>query len=197
MNETERDSDICLIRDNRGMSLVELLVVIAIIVVLAGALTPALIKYIEHSRQSRDVKMIDNIRDSLTDALADPNVVDTIPGGTGSYIETVHIFTDLFDTTQSGYSQNLDKELRALLAINPNDPLTSIDDQFKPTSKATRDPSTNQPYKIYFYIDRDDSVSVWIGTTTAAVHSKVTDKIFLGGSKDLDISGWDEEGIQH
>ncbi len=197
MDKTDVGNIICLKRDNRGMSFVELLVVISIMVILVGALTPALIKYIEHSRQSKDVKIIDNIRDSLTDALADPNVVDTIPGGTGSYIENTHIFTDLFDTSQPGYSQELDEELRGLLAINPNATLTNINDQFAPTSKATRDPATNQPYKVYFYIDRDDSVSVWIGTTTAAVHSKVTDKLFLGGSKDLDISGWDEDGIQH
>ncbi len=198
MNKTDDGGNICLRRiNNKGMSFVELLVVIAIMVVLVGALSPALIKYIEHSRQSKDVKMIDNIRDSLTDALADPNVVDTIPGGTGSFVENTHVFTDLFDTSQAGYSPELDAELRSLLSINPNDTLTNISDQFAPTSKATRNPSTNQPYKVYFFIDRDDSVAVWIGTTTAAIHSKVTDKMFLGGSKDLNISGWNESGIDN
>ena len=197
MNKTGTGNIICLKNDSRGMSLVELLVVMAIMVILVGALTPALIKYVEHSRQSKDVKIIDNIRDSLTDALADSNVVDSIPSGTGSYIGNTHVFTDLFDPSQPGYSQSLDKELRSLLTISPNASLTNINDEFTPTSKATRDPATNQPYKVYFYIDRDDSVAVWIGTTTAAVHSKLTDRMFLGGAKDLNISGWNEDGIDN
>ncbi|MCR5701634.1 MAG: type II secretion system GspH family protein [Lachnospiraceae bacterium] len=40
---------------NKGFSLVELIIVIAIMAILAGALAPALIKYIARSRMSADV----------------------------------------------------------------------------------------------------------------------------------------------
>ena len=48
-----RGNRICL--DSKGFSLVELIIVIAVMVILAGGLEPALIKYIEKSRKSKDI----------------------------------------------------------------------------------------------------------------------------------------------
>ncbi|MCR4716134.1 MAG: prepilin-type N-terminal cleavage/methylation domain-containing protein [Lachnospiraceae bacterium] len=181
--------------NNKGMSFVEVLVVIAIIVVIAGALTPALIKYIEHSRQSKDIKMIDNVRDSMQFALAEEKIADSVAKGPNSFYQTPHEVIDLFDSSQAGYSQDLDAELRSLLSIPTNASLSEIKNILSPSSKVTRD-STGTPYPFWFYIDNDDSVSTWIGTNTAAIHAKVTDRMFLGGSKDLNISGWNQNGIQ-
>ena len=44
--------------NNKGFSLVELIIVIAIMAILAGALAPQLIKYIDNSRKSTDVNKI-------------------------------------------------------------------------------------------------------------------------------------------
>lgn len=45
-------------KNNKGFSLVELIIVIAIMAILAGALAPALIKYINKSRRSADIQML-------------------------------------------------------------------------------------------------------------------------------------------
>lgn len=70
--------------NNKGFSLVELIIVIAIMAVLAGALAPALITYIEKSRISTDKQTADTIRGAIQSALADDTVYDDTIPGTGS-----------------------------------------------------------------------------------------------------------------
>ena len=60
-------------KNNKGFSLVELIIVIAIMAILAGALAPALIKYINKSRRSTDVQNADSLRTALQTALSDPD----------------------------------------------------------------------------------------------------------------------------
>lgn len=62
--------------NNKGFSLVELIIVIAIMAILAGALAPALIKYINKSRRSTDVQNADSLRTALQTALSDPDAAD-------------------------------------------------------------------------------------------------------------------------
>ena len=63
-------------KNNKGFSLVELIIVIAIMAILAGALAPALIKYINKSRRSTDVQNADTLRTALQTALSDPDAAD-------------------------------------------------------------------------------------------------------------------------
>lgn len=63
-------------KNNKGFSLVELIIVIAIMAILAGALAPALIKYINKSRRSTDVQNADSLRTALQTALSDPDAAD-------------------------------------------------------------------------------------------------------------------------
>lgn len=57
--------------NNKGFSLVEIIIVIAIMAILAGALAPQLIKYIDKSRKSADVQAAQTIALAVNTALAD------------------------------------------------------------------------------------------------------------------------------
>ncbi len=60
---------------NKGFSLVELIIVIAIMAILVAIMTPILIRYIEKSKISADLKMLDAVYVSLVYAASDPDVV--------------------------------------------------------------------------------------------------------------------------
>lgn len=67
--------------NNKGFSLVELIVVIAIMAVLAGAMAPQLMKYIEKARESTDISNCDAIKTAVQTALADEDAYnDAVEG---------------------------------------------------------------------------------------------------------------------
>lgn len=68
-------------KNNKGFSLVELIIVIAIMAILAGALAPALIKYIAKSRRSTDVSNAQTIATAVTNALSVEAAYDDATGG--------------------------------------------------------------------------------------------------------------------
>lgn len=65
-------------KNNKGFSLVELIIVIAIMAILAGALAPALIKYINKSRRSTDIQNADSLRTAVQTALSNPDAADSV-----------------------------------------------------------------------------------------------------------------------
>lgn len=62
--------------NNKGFSLVELIIVIAIMAILIGVLAPQYIKYVEKSRRSADIDLLDSVYTACSVAASDPEVTD-------------------------------------------------------------------------------------------------------------------------
>jgi prepilin-type N-terminal cleavage/methylation domain len=65
---------------NKGFSLVELIIVIAIMAILAAAIAPALIRYIDKSRKADDVTAAGTINSAVSAALANEDAYDVMQG---------------------------------------------------------------------------------------------------------------------
>lgn len=81
--------------DNSGFSMVELIIVIAIMAILAGALAPTLIKYVNKSRITADLDSADTLAKATQLALVDHEVANYIFTKTMPY----SVDADSLDTT--------------------------------------------------------------------------------------------------
>ena len=67
--------------NNKGFSLVELIIVIAIMAILAGAIAPALIRYIDRSRKSNDINACKSIKTAFETALTNEDLYSELVNG--------------------------------------------------------------------------------------------------------------------
>ena len=94
-------------KNNKGFSLVELIIVIAIMAILAGALAPALIKYINKSRRSADISNADTIRTAGQTAMSDEDAMVAIGTGvTGASVSDLKSSYGAFSTEISSILGN-------------------------------------------------------------------------------------------
>ena len=73
-------------KSNKGFSLVELIIVIAIMAILAAAIAPALIRYIDKSRRADDVQAGGTIATAVNGALANEEAYSEVNKAGASYI---------------------------------------------------------------------------------------------------------------
>lgn len=81
--------------NNKGFSLVELIIVIAIMAILAAALAPQLIKYIEKSRVSTDKTSCASIKSAFDSASADETVFKEVVAKAGTQTVTITDSSDV------------------------------------------------------------------------------------------------------
>ena len=101
-------------KKNKGFSLVELIIVIAIMAILAAAIAPALIRYIDKSRRADDVTAAGTINSSMSAALANEDIYDEIFKLTAGKIVMIGAQNSgswTVDNTCGGNSSALKKEM--------------------------------------------------------------------------------------
>lgn len=67
-------------KKNKGFSLVELIIVIAIMAILAAAIAPALIRYIDKSRKADDIAAAETVNTAVQTSLSNEDAYDEIMG---------------------------------------------------------------------------------------------------------------------
>lgn len=135
-------------KTNKGFSMVELIIVIAIMAILAGALAPALIKYINKSRISTDISNGQQIASGIQTALSNEAAYDDATDTSGA------VTYGAFLTAQGA---NMKKELTSVIGNIGN-------------SKAKKDVSGTQVGQQTYYVEMkaaQNLITVYVGTADA------------------------------
>lgn len=98
-------------KNNKGFSLVELIIVIAIMAILAGALAPALIKYIAKSRRSTDVSNAQTIATAVTNALSVEGAYDDVDPATSYTVKTTGNVKQLNEKDNTSFAKEVSSQL--------------------------------------------------------------------------------------
>lgn len=90
-------------QNNKGFSLVELIIVMAIMAILVGAIAPQVISYMEKSRESKDLQLVNTVYTSVNTILSskDPvpaSISDTLDAVTAAHSEIMDLLADDMDT---------------------------------------------------------------------------------------------------
>lgn len=97
-------------RNNRGFSLVELIIVIAIMAILAAAIAPALIRYIEKARYADDVEACDEVARVISNELiADDDIFATTAPDDAKFVVTVTKSGMTVTTSNASYFEDFQK----------------------------------------------------------------------------------------
>ena len=163
--------------NNKGFSLVELIIVIAIMAILAGAIAPALIRYIDKSRKSNDVSSCKTIKTAVETALGNETVYEYLTTGdefcyiyiTPGEATSATELADLECITISGASTEAEINGKAnadIAKIAENEIATNIGEKTPKLKyrKNAADPDGDAPVEFVAVISNKGTVYVFIST---------------------------------
>ena len=167
--------------NNKGFSLVELIIVIAIMAILAGAIAPALIKYIDKSRKSNDVSSAKTIKTAVETALGNEDCYSYLTGLATSTADTViTITTNSSSATAAigvaaapaGYNGDLTQaDIPKLIFENIGEKTPKL--KF---SKAIDGYLSAKPDHFYVSISNKGTVAVFVGSAAPSGANLAADK---------------------
>lgn len=145
---------------NKGFSMVELIIVIAIMAILAAALAPALIKYINKSRLSTDVQTGNTIASAINAALAVEKAYDD----GAKYDTTTQKVNDILILGNGSGTDPFADEMAGVVGA------TQV------TGKSKKDLSgASLTQDFYFYMDAvNNKVVVWYGNQADSSNYQVS-----------------------
>lgn len=170
-----------IMKNNKGFSLVELIIVIAIMAILAGAIAPALIRYIDKSRKSNDVSAAKTIKTAVETAMSSEAACTVLTTGTegsltdldGNTVNYCAVIEVLLDQPTGGNGNGV-VITPASGAIGTQ---TDIDDAATEIGKNIGEKTprlkfrkaangTDTPTSFYVYCSQGASVTVGVGDGT-------------------------------
>lgn len=159
-------------KNNKGFSLIELIIAIAILVILTGLLAPQFMKYIEKSREAKDMQTLDSIYSAVQGAMSDEkaytDIVTKAAAGKNAY-KAGKTLAEVQTATGDFLNEFTD------LLGTPSD---KLDDITLESAKAT-----GGDIRISIDYDNEMSVKVFYGTVAADGTNKVIGDLVVGGTK--------------
>ena len=152
-------------KKNKGFSLVELIIVIAIMAILAAAIAPALIRYIDKSRKADDVTAAGTIATAANAALANEVAYESVQNSMdGSYCIAEGVPGSKF-TVKTVNSAKNDTGTKFVDEMNKN--LTGNVAPKLKYKKSLENASTVTPTNWYVYISKDVPL-VYVGNSDSS-----------------------------
>ena len=163
--------------NNKGFSLVELIIVIAIMAILAGAIAPALIRYIDKSRRSNDVTSCKAIKTAVETALGNESIYEYLTNNSGlTTIKVVPgkststaggndaiVITGCTIDTANGMAADIDDKAAKEIGTNIGEKTPKV--KFK---KSLASSGTITPEAFYAFVTKKGTVYVVIGSSTCS-----------------------------
>ena len=103
-------------KTNKGFSLVELIIVIAIMAILAAAIAPALIRYIDKSRRADDVTAAGTVLTGVQTAMADEDCYSEIAQASSGEVIVKVTPGSKGNVSVSAIGTNVESEMESTLA---------------------------------------------------------------------------------